>query len=339
MSGSIQADHSSLRVSDFEVDPKVAHLVSPDLAYRYHTLPIANVDGQFTVVMADPTDEAAKAVVQSILKSTPRYLKGDSSVIDTQLSQLWPLYERPTTRMLVLQEVKAGKKFHNYSHAIGGLIHADEIDIRFHPKDGGSDDFPPSVSNPSYDLVIVQVPDPPPSRGLLSKPYEWALLQKIQSTTLLIHQPSWPIRRILWVPQCTEMDFEAVRWLDYLAHSRGCQVKLLVCTPPVPSIYGGLKGMSSTISDILETNSTLGKHLRRLLSMLQNGNIHAGLQLLHGVPAWELMDVMQSGPVDLLVMSPDPGGRLSRLFQESMAGRVVCQGECPVLYVKSRPAA
>jgi len=66
-----------LILDDLNLDPAVARRLSPAVACRHHALPVAAKNRQVTVVMADPSDAAAREAVASDLGVEPCIVRGD----------------------------------------------------------------------------------------------------------------------------------------------------------------------------------------------------------------------------------------------------------------------
>ena len=57
MGGTSQRKTAYLTLDELTADRELARRLPPDLAWRYHALPLAEDNGRVTVAMADPDDD------------------------------------------------------------------------------------------------------------------------------------------------------------------------------------------------------------------------------------------------------------------------------------------
>jgi hypothetical protein len=78
-----------LALDERPADPKLARRLPPDLAWRYHALPLAEDNGRIRVVMADPEDAEAREAVVAALGPESCLVKGSALAIDARLAEIW----------------------------------------------------------------------------------------------------------------------------------------------------------------------------------------------------------------------------------------------------------
>jgi len=79
-----------LNLDSLAIIPRLVRRLPPALAFRFHTLPLAEGNGYILVAMADPDDAAARAAVAAALGTRLYVVQIDSMVIEGLLSEVWP---------------------------------------------------------------------------------------------------------------------------------------------------------------------------------------------------------------------------------------------------------
>ena len=81
-------DSEYLELESLQAKSRLVALLPPDIARRYHALPVSREGKKITVVMADPNDlEGRQAVMKSLGPST-YFVKADIHTIDHSLDVL-----------------------------------------------------------------------------------------------------------------------------------------------------------------------------------------------------------------------------------------------------------
>jgi len=78
-----------LELNRLEPNLQLARLLPPDLALRYHALPVAKDGERITVAMADPNDVKAREAVLTTLGKSTCIVQADVNAIDGLLEDLW----------------------------------------------------------------------------------------------------------------------------------------------------------------------------------------------------------------------------------------------------------
>lgn len=144
------------------------------------------------------------------------------------------------------------------------------------------------------------------------------------------------LRRILICSGGVDLSERIVESGGWLAEAVGAEVTLLHVTTPVASMYTGLKDLDETLTELLQTDTPIARHLRRSAEILDRHQVPAELGLRHGVPADEIVREAHAGDHDLIVVGASKrGDRLKRLMLGDVTQEVVDKATRSVLVVKS----
>jgi nucleotide-binding universal stress UspA family protein len=325
------AGHSSgafLTLTDLTSDRTLLGRLPPDLAQRYHALPVAEDDGRITVAMADPTDRAAREAIIAALApavgdvdspSSVCIVQGDRAAIDAILAQL-----RPGTRaadsgyLLHAQTAGAGPGQNpslEYGEALAKLL-------RLRLVSAGA--MPEGVHPAVPVLVVVPWTDVP------SIPHLLATVAAGDPDALLVaRQPHWPLRRLLAVIRGDDVDAATIDWVVRLAEPSRAAVTVLAVVPASAALRAE-EGMPA----LLTARTALGRRLRqaaqRLAAMQAEGRLH----LCQGAAHEEIERELREAEYDLLIVGTRAETRAAYWRPGQLIEALLQNSTCPMLIVK-----
>jgi hypothetical protein len=220
-----------LSLDRLTADPKLAGRLPPDLAWRYHALPLAEDNGRVTVAMADPDDVEAREAVVNLLGPGACVVKGSPLAIDAWLAEIWGEAARrqPDYPALELKVCDVPEPFPAelwaYAQALDALLAAHlsrvstaaEVNALISAKERAR-----------CEMVVLGLPDQPLVRRLLSCLAADGTPGAVPFALLVARQPRWPLARILLVICGECADGAAVDWAWRWSHRcRPCTVACL----------------------------------------------------------------------------------------------------------------
>ncbi|MBN1956417.1 MAG: universal stress protein [Anaerolineae bacterium] len=120
-----------------------------------------------------------------------------------------------------------------------------------------------------------------------------------------------------------------------LAGLAGAFVTLLHIASPIPSMYTGLGEIEETLSELLQSDTVVARHLNKGAQTLARYGVTAELALRHGVAADEIIKDAEEGNYDLLVLGASgTAGRLRGALMGSVTRQVLERAPCSVLVVR-----
>jgi len=320
-----------LILDDLDLDPTVARRLSPTVASHHHALPVAVRDRRLTVVMADPTDAAAREAIASDLGGDPCVVKGDRTSIDRLVAELWCEEERTCSHLLAY--APAGSRVDeitSYAEYFKDLLGASLDHVPCEATVGTLLE----KTRQDCELVIMGRPETVVRGSLFSGALELAALSRLSVSMLIAQRPCWPLRRLLLVIQGEASDEEAMDWTLRLAELSGASVTALAVVPPVPAMYHGLKRMEGGLAELLATDTPLGREMRDVARRLVDKGIEGTLRLRQGSPEWEIRRELVEGQSDLLVIGTASYGRVQRWFVRDLAVSLARFAGRPILVAR-----
>ena len=303
-------------------NPNLARRLPPDLAWRFHALPLAEDHGRVTVVMANPEDAVAREAVVSILGPRSCVVQGDAVAIDAVLDQIWGRQNNHPPELVVCaaqEPVSDGVR--DYALALGALLgsHVRHLetaeDIEALAREG---------AGVEHELLIVEEA-------------KHSLIQRLQShgAVLVARLPRWPLERLLLIVQGVGIDDAAVEWVVTLARASGSAVTVLAVVPPVPAMYKGLSRMGQGLPALLATDTALGRGMRQVARQLVAWEIDGTLRLRQGAPDHQIRrEIMRTDP-DLVVLGARPCRRSARRLAGDLVRPLLRQADRPVLVAQT----
>jgi nucleotide-binding universal stress UspA family protein len=294
----------------------------PELAWRDHTLPLAEDGGRVTVATASPNDAQAREADLTALGPESCVVRGDPWTIDAQFAEIW---EDAVSRRLKLQVCTFPDPLPDglwsYAQALGALLGAHlgcmttATEVSALTKQAGRADC---------DLILFGEGSHPLIRHLLLPSMGERALSSRQSDVpfaiLVAREPRWPLERILLVLCGESADNAAVDWTLRLACPSAAAVTVLAVVPPVPAMYYGLSRMELTLRSLLTTDTALGCQMRRVAWRLAGCGIDGTLRLRQGVPDQQICWEAIEGDHDLVVMATKP----CRWWLRQLKGDPIC---------------
>jgi nucleotide-binding universal stress UspA family protein len=318
------------------VNPKVARRLPHSIACRYRALPVAEADGQITVVMADPANAAAREAVATALGAPPCVVGGDAQAIDALLQDVWPEMLRRSLNLLVCaHNSPIADKVSAFARALGDLIGAHVC--YFKPlagDDANCATVAQWVKQSGSDLVVWGEPDQSLGRRLLSGPAYRNTTKRIGASLLVARQPRWPLKRLLLIVRGEEMDNAALDWVVRLARPSGAVVTVLTVVPPMPAMYDRCARLQHRLDTLLTTDTSLGRQMRQAARWLVEWELEGTLRLRQGAPNQQIGLEVAEGDYDLLVVAARPYGRWRRWLTEGWVISLLRWIDRPLLIAK-----
>ncbi|MFO7741389.1 MAG: universal stress protein [Anaerolineae bacterium] len=290
----------SLILDRLDVDPAVARRLSPAVASRHHALPVAAKDRRVTVAMADPTDRAALEAVARELGVEPYVVQGDRICIDRLLARLWCEAGQDTPRLLAYAPSDPrGDQIASYAEYIGAILNASLERVPEAP----SLDLLVEKARHGYALIIMGRPDESLSEHLFSGPDGRRAAGPLPASLLITQGPRVPLRKLLLVMQDDPSDSAATEWTLRLAGPSGASVTVLAVVPPLSGGFSRPAHIGRGLTELLATDTTLGRHMRQVAQRLVGGQVEGTLRLRQGSPGWEIRREALEGRFDLVVVA------------------------------------
>ncbi|MBN1309811.1 MAG: hypothetical protein JXB30_00235 [Anaerolineae bacterium] len=315
-----------LHLDSLTTRPELAQRLPSEVAFRYHALPIAGQEGNMTVALADPDDMSAYSAICEALGTRPYIIKGDQEAIDTLLTEVWQLPERQPLHILV------------YDHHHHTLYTPDDLwqyatsvseRLKVNPIQTQSRVLPEDAEQAGCDLVVMSKVKPDLARLVIS-PLETQITYRLSTSLLVIHHPVWPLRKILLLTCCNEINEPALNWVLKLAKSGDIGVTQLLVTPHIPSSHH-----DGYIEALLSPNTEMGSWLRLANQRFAQWCIPSDIKIRQGEPAWQVEQELDEQSYELVVvMAGKANNGLQRSPEDKLLSSLWRLVNCPVLVAR-----
>lgn len=191
-----------------------------------------------------------------------------------------------------------------------------------------------------YDLVVI---------GAMYKTAFWRspgplwmsvpvneIIEAVESPVLVVTGDRPALRRILLCTDGSAHIDKAVKFAGKIAQCVDAVVDLFHVMIQTPAIYAGLIQLEMDPYRVLESNSKLGRTLRRQKDLLEQFGVFGEIRLRQGLVVPELLEELYLTDYDLVVSGSSPAtGKLSEYVMGDGAREIVNRVRLPVLVIRT----
>ena len=333
----INRETQYLDFNRLEAISRLAGLLPPDLACRYHALPVAEDGERITVAMADPGDKDAREAIMAVLGPSACFVRADAQVIDSLLAKFWEKASSPTSELLLWASTRAfADEIEAYAEDLATLLGAHLS--RFETPKTGNEAYrvlASEVKRTKADIVILGSNEQTTLNRLLEVRPEYTLADRLSTSLLVVRQPCWPIINVLLVLRNEGKEETAVDWTVRFAQPSCADVTVLPLTIPAPAMCDQDPRLSYSIDTLLTSDSKLGKKLRFVAQRLVDSEINGTLRLREEPPIWQIRFELLEKDYDLIVIDCKPRNRLCRWMLGELVNPLLSRTDIPVLITKT----
>ncbi|MCA9873045.1 MAG: hypothetical protein KC441_05305 [Anaerolineales bacterium] len=279
--------HFDLDPNHVTVDDSLAHCVPPALAAYYLALPLAREDGRASVVMAHPENDAAVQTLSRLLQAEVIPLHSSAEAIQAVLARLYPSAAPAAPKILAWSDAPewetavtaAAAAFSRVLEApVTGLLTGAPLSEALAIARQGS-----------YDLTVLHLPERMPLT---------AVMRQSATPILLVRGHHDSLRHILVALRGFASDTQTLDWMAPFALLPGEHVTIL-------PLAGGLLNPGGHHHPADQATSA---HLEHCLRRLQKSGIQANLKFRQGHPVQQVIDELEQGEYDLLLVAAEAEG-------------------------------
>jgi nucleotide-binding universal stress UspA family protein len=122
-----------------------------------------------------------------------------------------------------------------------------------------------------------------------------------------------------------------------IAMSSQAEVTLLHIVPPVNLDYPTARDASEHWRDLINTDTMLGRNLRKAVETVQAAGLTARVEVRQGHVVEEIVSAMKAANYDLVCMgSPFGGNALRQLYAPNVTAEIAESSRCPVLTARHK---
>ncbi|MEW6716585.1 MAG: universal stress protein [Chloroflexota bacterium] len=185
-----------------------------------------------------------------------------------------------------------------------------------------------------YDLVVVGARDHPPLGVLLVGSVARQMVEKANTSVLLVRRPKEYVDRVLICTAGYRASERTVAVGAKLAQALQAEVTLLHCSGAAPHMYAGLTQVEETLAEFLQSDTPVARQLKKDAETLGSLNVETRLELRHGVIAEEILRANELTDFGLTVIGSPLKRVANRLFLDEVPAQIVDHMVRPLLIVK-----
>ena len=173
-------------------------------------------------------------------------------------------------------------------------------------------------------------------------PCGWAggsikLLESVKIPILVVIGDPPALRRILLCSGGAAYIDTAIKFAGHIAQCVKAKVDLFHVLPETPAMYAELSRLESDAERLLESNSDLGRNLRRQKMLLEQFGVFGEIRLRQGEVVPELLQELHRNDYDLVVTGSSPAEDIfSRYLMSDVVQEIVNRAMRPVLVVRTK---
>jgi nucleotide-binding universal stress UspA family protein len=162
-------------------------------------------------------------------------------------------------------------------------------------------------------------------------------METITNPILYVPQARLPLNRLLICVGGLGYEVNAENLALQIAMKSQAEVTLLHIVPPVDLDYPPARAASEHWQDLINTDSMLGRNLRKAVEIVQAAGLTAHAEVRQGHVVEEIASAMKAGNYDLLCMgSPFSGNALRQLYAPNVTAEIAESARCPVLTARHK---
>jgi nucleotide-binding universal stress UspA family protein len=165
----------------------------------------------------------------------------------------------------------------------------------------------------------------------------YKIIESVEPPVLVVFCDRPALRRVLLCTSGTDYADGVIEFAGKIAQCSGAVVNLFHVMPAPPAIYVDIVRLEQDVHRVLDSNSKLGRSLRRQKELLEKRGVFGEIRLRLGEVVPELLKELQESDYDLVVSgSWAYGERFHKYVIGDVAREIVDQSELPVLVVRTR---
>lgn len=184
-----------------------------------------------------------------------------------------------------------------------------------------------------YDLVILDATQQFANKKFSPSTIIQRVITQTDTSPIIVREPCNQINHILVTTSGTPLSETTVHTGADIAHAASASLTLLHVTDYFPGMYIGMSQIDETLSELLQTDTPLSKHLIESANYFRSRGIEAHIELRHGLVEAEILRSIERGNFDLLVLGKSLTDIFHKIFMPELSQSILDKVICPVLIV------
>jgi nucleotide-binding universal stress UspA family protein len=214
------------------------------------------------------------------------------------------------------------------------------VEHKLELRNGNAEQVIPERANQDNFLTVVSPLGRSRLRHWLTGRSFRSLMEAIKGPILYVPAIRLPIKRLLISAGGLGYEVDAENLALQVATANRADVTILHVIPPTDLDYPTTRDVHEHAGDLQDTDTILGRSLRRGLEIANESGLNAKLITRHGHVAEEILGELRQGNYEMVCMgSRYSGHALRQLYTPNITADVADAVNCPLLTVRHLPQA
>lgn len=216
-----------------------------------------------------------------------------------------------------------------------GMLKSEEVESRLRRGDPAEQILAELKEN-AYDLAVLGPNESPRLKRHILGSVTGHVIRHAPTSVLIAQQVPQRLKHILICSGGADIAERVIEAGAWMAQAIGAKATLLHVATPVASMYAGLDELDETLSELLQTDTPIARHLRHGAEILKRREVSAELKLRYGTPGDEIIREAREADHDLIMIGASKNApRLKRWMLGDVTWQVVEHAPRSVLVVKN----
>ncbi len=212
------------------------------------------------------------------------------------------------------------------------LFRQKEIEYTLEIQNGNAEEVVPQRARQADCIVVLSPLGRPQIRRVLMGRSIHHLIEIIKQPILYVPAAKLPLKKILICLGGLGYEVTAEHIAMQMAMKSRAEITLLHIIPPIDLDYPTAKTVSDHWQNLTETDTPIGRSLRKALQIARDDGLAATVKARQGNVVEEILDEARDGNYDLICMgSPYSVNTLRQLYAPNVTAEVADSAGCPVL--------
>jgi nucleotide-binding universal stress UspA family protein len=186
-----------------------------------------------------------------------------------------------------------------------------------------------------YDLVVIGTVRKGVRGPLSMSARAYKIIESVEPPVLVVTGARAMLRHILLCTGGTPQSDATVQFAGDIARQVGTTISLLHVVAEPPAVFANLIQSEEDTGQLLQSNSALGRSLRRQKELLEKMGVPCEVHVRHGLVLNELLAELRRTDYDLVVSGSSPAGdKLRTYVMGNVTREIVNRAGLPVLVVR-----
>ena len=203
---------------------------------------------------------------------------------------------------------------------------------------GDAEHVIPEIANQGNFITVISRLGRPQLRRWLTGRSIRALLEKIKGPILYVPVIRLPLKKLLISAGGLGYEVDAENLAFQVATASRANVTILHVVPPTDLDYPTTRDVLEHVNNLADTDTLLGRSLRRALDIAQTAGLNAKITTRQGNVVEEILAEIKKGNYDMACMGSSYSAHtLRQLYTPNVTAEVAEAELCPVLTVRHMP--